>query len=54
VSRSGGVADQMARLTGLAVREARVVGGQHGYQHLMITLSGGRRDGRAAEPAGPR
>jgi len=43
VSRSGGVADQMARLTGLAVREARVVGGQHGYQHLMITLSGGRR-----------
>ena len=43
MSRSGGVADQMARLTGLAVREARVVGGQHGYQHLMITLSGGRR-----------
>jgi fructosamine-3-kinase len=37
------VADRIARLTGLAVREARVVGAQHGYQHLMVTLSGGRR-----------
>ena len=34
---------QVARQTGLAVREARVVGSQHGYQHLMITLAGGRR-----------
>jgi fructosamine-3-kinase len=36
-------AGRIARQTGLAVREARVVGSQHGYQHLMITLSGGRR-----------
>ena len=36
-------ARQIARQTGLAVREARVVGAQHGYQHLMITLAGGRR-----------
>jgi len=34
---------QVARQTGLAVRGARVVGSQHGYQHLMITLAGGRR-----------
>jgi fructosamine-3-kinase len=43
VRGSGAVADRIGRLTGLAVREARVVGAQHGYQHLMITLSGGRR-----------
>jgi fructosamine-3-kinase len=43
VSRSASVAGQVARLTGLDVREARVVGAQHGYQHLMITLAGGRR-----------
>ena len=36
-------ARQVARQTGLAVREARVVGSQHGYQHLMITLTDGRR-----------
>ena len=36
-------AGRIARQTGLAVREARVVGSQHGYQHLMITLTGGRR-----------
>ena len=36
-------ASQLARLTGLAVREARVVGSQHGYQHLMVTLAGGKR-----------
>jgi len=36
-------ASRIARQTGLAVREARVVGSQHGYQHLMITLTGGRR-----------
>ena len=36
-------AGRIARQTGLAVREARVVGSQHGYQHVMITLAGGRR-----------
>jgi fructosamine-3-kinase len=36
-------ARQATRQTGLAVREARVVGSQHGYQHLMITLVGGQR-----------
>ncbi len=36
-------ARRIARQTGLAVREARVVGSQHGYQHLMITLAGGQR-----------
>jgi len=36
-------AGRIARQTGLAVREARVVGSQHGYEHLMITLAGGRR-----------
>jgi fructosamine-3-kinase len=40
---SPGTASQLARLTGLAVREARQVGSQHGYQHYMITLAGGRR-----------
>jgi fructosamine-3-kinase len=51
VSRSGAVAGQLARVTGLAIREARVVGAQHGYQHLMITLSGGRRAFAKAVPA---
>jgi fructosamine-3-kinase len=36
-------ARRIARQTGLAVREARAVGSQHGYQHLMITLAGGQR-----------
>ncbi len=36
-------ARRLAGQTGLAVRDARVVGSQHGYQHLMITLAGGRR-----------
>jgi fructosamine-3-kinase len=36
-------ASRLGQLTGLAVREARVVGSQHGYQHLIVTLSGGRR-----------
>jgi fructosamine-3-kinase len=40
---SSGTANQLARLSGLAVREARQVGSQHGYQHYMITLAGGRR-----------
>jgi len=51
VSRSAAVADRLARLTGLPVREARVVGAQHGYQHLMMTLSGGRRAFAKAVPA---
>jgi len=37
------VARRIARQTGLAVREARVVGSQHGYQHLIIALSRGQR-----------
>jgi fructosamine-3-kinase len=36
-------ASRMARLTGLGVRDARVAGSQHGYQHLMLTLAGGQR-----------
>ena len=40
---SAQVATLIARQTGLAVRAARVVGSQHGYQHLMLTLAGGRR-----------
>jgi fructosamine-3-kinase len=40
---SPGTASQIARLSGLAVREARQVGSQHGYQHFTITLAGGRR-----------
>jgi fructosamine-3-kinase len=40
---SPGTARQLARLSGLPVREARQVGSQHGYQHYMITLAGGRR-----------
>ena len=40
---SGAAASQLARQTGLAVRAARVAGSQHGYQHLMVTLAGGRR-----------
>jgi fructosamine-3-kinase len=51
VSRSAAVAGRLARLTGLPVREARVVGAQHGYQHLMMTLSGGRRAFAKAVPA---
>jgi fructosamine-3-kinase len=43
VSRSGSAASLIGRLTGLPVREARVVGSQHGSEHLMITLTGGRR-----------
>jgi fructosamine-3-kinase len=43
VSPSGSTASLIGQLTGLPVREARVVGSQHGYQHVMITLSGGRR-----------
>ncbi len=45
-------ARQVARQTGLAVREARSAGSQHGYQHLMLTLAGGRRAfAKVAAPA---
>jgi fructosamine-3-kinase len=43
VNPSSSAASRIARLTGLAVREARVAGSQHGYQHLILTLAGGRR-----------
>ena len=46
-------ARQAARQTGLAVREARIVGSQHGYQHLMITLAGGRRAFAKVAAVGP-
>jgi fructosamine-3-kinase len=36
-------ARRVTRQTGLSVREARAVGAQHGYQHLMLTLAGGQR-----------
>ena len=36
-------ARRIARQTGLAIREARVAGSQHGYQHLMLALAGGQR-----------
>ena len=53
MSRSATLAGHIGQLTGLAVREARVVGAQHGYQHLMLTLSGGRRAfAKAVAPAG--
>jgi fructosamine-3-kinase len=50
VSRST-AAEWIGRLTGLSVREARVAGGQHGYQHLMITLADGRRAFAKAIPS---
>jgi len=43
VTSFGSAARRIARQTGLPVREARVVGSQHGYQHLLLTLAGGRR-----------
>jgi fructosamine-3-kinase len=54
-------ARRIAQLTGLPVRDARVVGTQHGYQHLMVTLAGGQRafakvataDGPATDGAAP-
>jgi len=36
-------AAQLSELTGLAVRDARVAGSQHGYQHVMLTLAGRQR-----------
>jgi fructosamine-3-kinase len=53
VSKGASTAGWIGRLTGLSIKEARVVGSQHGYQHLMITLSGGRRAfAKAVLPAG--
>ncbi len=46
-------ARQLARQTGLPVREARVAGSQHGYQHLMLTLAGGRRAFAKVAPEAP-
>ena len=51
MSRSTALAGRIGQLTGLTVREARVVGAQHGYQHLMLTLPGGRRAFAKAVPA---
>jgi fructosamine-3-kinase len=54
VTSFASAARQVARQTGLAIREARVVGSQHGYQHLMLTLAGGRRAfAKVAAEAGP-
>jgi fructosamine-3-kinase len=43
VTKGASAAGWIGQLTGLSIKDARVVGSQHGYQHLMITLSGGRR-----------
>jgi fructosamine-3-kinase len=43
VTPVGPAARRIARLAGLAVRDARAVGAQHGYQHFMVTLAGGQR-----------
>jgi fructosamine-3-kinase len=53
VSKGASAAGWLGRLTGLPVRDARVVGSQHGYQHLMVTLSGGRRAFAKAVLSGP-
>ena len=54
MTKSASAADRLGRLTGLSVKEARVVGSQHGYQHLMVTLSGGRRAFvKAVSPGAP-
>jgi fructosamine-3-kinase len=53
VSKGASAAGWIGQLTGLSIKEARVAGSQHGYQHLMITLSGGRRAfAKAVLPAG--
>ena len=46
-------ARRLARQTGLPVREARAVGAQHGYQHVMLTLAGGRRAFAKVAPEPP-
>jgi fructosamine-3-kinase len=44
----------LTELTGLPIREARPVGAQHGCQHLMLTLTDGRRAfAKAIPPEGP-
>jgi fructosamine-3-kinase len=49
---SPGAVSQLARLSGLAVRDARKVGAQHGYQHFMLTLATGQRAfAKVADPA---
>ncbi len=53
MSTSTSAAGWVGRRTGLAVRDARVVGSQHGYEHLMLTLSGGRRAFAKAVLPGP-
>src|SRR4029077_12168244 len=53
LSKGAPAAGWLGRLTGLPVRDARVVGSQHGYQHLMVTLSGGRRAFAKAVVSGP-
>ena len=40
---SSGLAERVAGLTGRDVRSVRVVGGQHGYQHLEIAFEDGQR-----------
>jgi fructosamine-3-kinase len=45
-------ARRIARQTGLAVRAARVVGAQHGYQHVMITLASGQHAFAKVAPEG--
>ena len=53
MSRSA-AAGWLGPLTGLAIREARVAGAQHGYQHLMLTLADGRRAfAKAVAPQAP-
>jgi len=47
-------ARRIARQTGLAIREARVVGSQHGHQHLMLALAGGQRAFAKVAPVGDR
>ena len=53
MSKGSPAGSWIGSVTGLAVREARVVGSQHGYQHLMLTLSGGRRAFAKAVLPGP-
>ena len=40
---TGPIGDTLGRLIGTAVSKARVVGGQHGYRHVLLTLADGRK-----------
>ena len=52
VSTSSSAASRIGRLTGLAVREARVAGSQHGYQHLISPCpAAAARSPRPSPPA---